>query len=198
MIKNIIFDLGGVVIGRDYALKGDKLKSFRFLQGEEFPRFWKDFDNGDISQKQAAEAVAQLEGCSRDEAFEMIDYVRSLYNEFPRTVELIKELRTEGYCLYVLSNMPLEFYNYIKSFEVFGYFDGVAISSIEKMSKPDPRFFRTLMDRYGLLPEETVFVDDKVMNIEAARRMGMHTCLFDATGEGCDDLINTLSLNKEE
>lgn len=192
MIKNIIFDLGGVVIGRDYALRGDRLKSFRFLQGEDFPQFWKDFDNGDASQQQVAEAISEIEGCSVAEADEMITYVRGLYNEFPDTVELIKRLSREGYGLYVLSNMPLEFYNYIKSFEVFRYFDGVAISSIEKMSKPDPRFFRLLLDRYGLLPEESLFVDDKIMNVTAAARLGLHTCLFDAAGTGCGDVINIL------
>ena len=197
MIKNIIFDLGGVVIGRDYALRGDRLKSFRFLQGEDFPQFWKDFDNGDLSQIQVAEAISEAEGCSVEEADVMITYVRSLYNEFPDTVELIKQLRQEGYRLYVLSNMPMEFYNYIKSFEVFRYFDGMAISSMEKMSKPDPRFFMLLLDRYGLLPEESLFVDDKIMNTAAASQPGLHTCLFDANGSGCDDLIDILSKNKE-
>ena len=183
------------MIGRDYALRGDRLKSFRFLQGEDFPQFWKDFDNGDASQREVAEAISAAEGCSVEEADEMITYVRGLYNEFPDTVELIKQLYEEGYRLYVLSNMPLEFYNYIKSFEVFRYFDGAAISSMEKISKPDPRFFMLLLDRYGLLPEETLFVDDKIMNITAAGQLGLHTCHFDATGSGCDDLVNILCKN---
>lgn len=189
----MIFDLGGVVIGRDYALRGDRLKSFRFLQGEDFPQFWKDFDMGTATQGQVAEAIAELEGCSPDEADGMVTYVRDLYNEFPCTVELVRELSAEGYKLYVLSNMPMEFYNYIKSFEVFGYFDGVVISSIEKMSKPDPRFFGLLLDRYGLEPAETLFVDDKYMNIDAAAGLGLHTCLFDPIGSGCDDVRRILS-----
>lgn len=192
MIKNIIFDLGGVVIGRDYALRGDRLKTFRFLQGEDFPQYWKDFDMGTASQAEVAAAISAQEGCSPEEADEMVTYIRNLYNEFPGTVNLIKELRGKGYRLYVLSNMPREFYNYIRNFEVFGYFDGVAISSIEKMSKPDPRFFRLLLDRYGLREAETLFVDDKTMNTSAATQLGLHACLFDASGTGCDDVMAIL------
>ncbi len=163
-----------------------------FIAHEDFPQFWKNFDNGDISQAQAAEAIARLEGCSSEQASGMIDYVRSLYNEFPDTVELIKELHGEGYRLYVLSNMPREFYNYIKSFPVFGYFDGVVISSIEKMSKPDPQFFRLLLDRYDLDAGETLFVDDKIMNIQAAQQLGIQACLFDAAGNGCENVRSVL------
>lgn len=188
MIKNIIFDLGGVVIGRDYALRGDRLRSFRFLQGENFPQYWKDFDMGIATQEETANAISQQEGYTPQEACEMIDYIRGLYNEFPETVSLVKELNNKGYKLYVLSNMPYEFYNYIKSFEVFRYFDGVVISSVEKMSKPDPEFFRLILNRYGLKPEETLFVDDKKMNTSAAAGLGMHTCLFDAVGDGCDEV----------
>lgn len=197
MIKNVIFDLGGVVIGRDYALSGDRLRTFSFLQGEDFPQFWKDFDMGTATQEEVAWAVSAAEGCSTEEAYGMVDYVRSLYNEFPCTVDLIRQLSEEGYKLYVLSNMPREFWNYIRNFEVFSYFDGVVISSIEKMAKPDPQFFRLLLDRYGLSAEETLFVDDKRMNTDAAAGLGLHTCLFDPTGSGCDDVRDIMSrINK--
>lgn len=194
MIKNVIFDLGGVVLGREYAAKGSAMKAFIFLKGENFPEFWKDFDMGLITQLEVAEAISAQTNKSVDESFALVTEIMHMFDEFPETVELVKRLHCAGYKLYVLSNMPAEYYEYIKNFEVFDYFDGAVISSTEKMAKPDPRFFRLLLDRYGLETSETLFVDDKTMNITAADELGLHTCLFDPSGNGCRDVKEILKL----
>jgi HAD superfamily hydrolase (TIGR01509 family) len=133
-------------------------------------------------------------GCSTDEAGGELERIMRMFDEFPRTVELIRELSGRGYGLYVLSNMPLEFYEHMRrTFDVFGYFDGVVISSLEKMAKPDPRFFGILTERYGLIPEETLFVDDKATNTGAAARLGFHVCEFD-TETGPDEVRSMLGI----
>ena len=57
-------------------------------------------------------------------------------------------------------------------------FDGVIVSGLEKLVKPDPRIFRLFCERYGLAPESCVFIDDSEPNVISARKMGMNTIHF--------------------
>lgn len=195
MIRNVIFDLGGVVLGRDFVKYGTGSDSVGFLHGGDvrFPKYWLDFDLGLVSQPDVARAIAADTGLTFEEAFELVTQIGVTFNEFPQTVELIRELHEAGYRLYVLSNMPLEYWEHMKKMEVFRLFDGIVISSVEKMAKPDPAFFRLLLDRYGLKPEETLFVDDKQSNTSAAVRLGMEAYTFD-TATGPDGVRKLLGL----
>ena len=191
----MVFDLGGVVLGRGYGRDGHRMRRFDFLQGDRpFPEFWKRFDRGEATLQEVAEGMAQTENCTEDEAHGEVEKIMYMFDEFPRTVELIEELSGRGYGLYVLSNMPLEFYDYMsRKFEVFRYFDGAVISSREKMSKPDPRFFGILTERYGLIPEETLFVDDKASNTDAAAKLGFQVCEFEPE-TGPDEVRRKLNI----
>lgn len=181
MIKNVVFDLGGVVLGRSFDREGHRMKRFSFLQGDRpFPDFWLRFDRGEATWSEVAEGMAQTENCTAEEAHDEIEQVLNMFDEFPRTVELVKELSDRGYGLYVLSNMPCEFYELMRhKFEVFRHFDGAVISGIEKLAKPDPRIFDLLCRRYGLVPDQTLFVDDKASNTVAAAKLGFRVCEFD-------------------
>ncbi len=196
MIKSVVFDLGGVVVGRDYGANGHRMRRFEFLQGDRpFPEFWKRFDRGEATLQEVAEGIAAAGGCSVEEAHGEVERIMSMFDEFPRTVELIEELSARGYGLYVLSNMPQEFYEYMnRKFGVFRYFDGVVISSREKLSKPDPRFFNILCERYGLIPEETLFVDDKASNTDAAAKLGFRVCRFEPE-TGPDEVRRQLEMD---
>ncbi len=194
MIKNVVFDLGGVVLGRSYGRDGGRLKHFDFLQGDRpFPDFWKRFDRGEATWREVVEEIVRLKNCTEKEADEGVERIMVMFDEFPRTVELVKELHGRGYRLYVLSNMPQEFYEYMhRKFDVFEYFDGAVISSAEKVSKPDPRIFGILTQRYGLVPQETLFVDDKASNTDAAAKLGFQVCEFDPE-TGPEDVRKLLS-----
>ena len=61
---------------------------------------------------------------------------------------------------------------------IFDRMDGIVVSGHEKISKPDERIYRLLLDRYGLKAEESVFIDDRPANIEAARRVGMQGIVY--------------------
>lgn len=193
MINSVVFDLGGVVIGRDYDRYGAEIAEFSFLQGDRpFPEYWKRYDRGTCERAEVVDAVSAETGLSAQEASEKLDRLMALFNEFHDTVELIKELSEKGYGLYVLSNMPAEFYDYVRRFDVFRYFDGEVISSREKLTKPDPDFFRLLAERYGLDPAQTLFVDDKPSNTETATRLGFAVCCFTPGRSGCDEVRRIL------
>jgi 2-haloacid dehalogenase len=68
-------------------------------------------------------------------------------------------------------------------FAFLGWFDGVLVSGEERMIKPDPRFFNLLLDRFGLAPEATFYVDDSEANVAAARRLGFDAVRFTGPGQ---------------
>ena len=94
------------------------------------------------------------------------------------TERLVGDLKAAGYRLYVLSNMSREFIDFLRRFPVYGLFDGEVVSCEEHTVKPEPRIYEILLERYGLTPSETLFIDDREMNIEAAA-LGIHGFVFD-------------------
>ena len=105
------------------------------------------------------------------------------FPEFMRpmpAVELIPQLHAQGKKVFALSNYGLEpFARTEKRFSaIFSQMDGMVISSREKISKPEPASYQLLCSRYGLKPEECVFIDDRPVNAEAARRVGMQAIVY--------------------
>jgi 2-haloacid dehalogenase len=95
--------------------------------------------------------------------------------QFDQAVGILAELKAAGIRCYSLSNMePHTFRIRSARFPFMTWFDGHVISGIEKVAKPDPRIFQILLRRYGLIPETTVFLDDNLPNVEAARALGIN------------------------
>ena len=95
------------------------------------------------------------------------------------TVEILAELQRAGIPCYGLTNMEAE--TYPLRYERFGFLrtlDGTVVSSQEGVIKPEPEIFRRLLQRFELVPAETVFVDDAERNVAAAHLLGMATVLF--------------------
>lgn len=188
-MKNIVFDLGGVVVDwnpqrvlNEYP-GGRELPLSLFEKGF-FQTHWAEFDRGMVSQEKMIEEMSDFSGRSHSDCQEFVEYIKCSLSDIPETVELIQNLSAEGYRLFCLSNMSLEFYDYLKGRKVFTYFDGQIISALEKVIKPDPEIYNLLITRHGLKPEETLFIDDLPQNVEAAGNLGFHTVLFDDREEG--------------
>ena len=195
MIRNVVFDLGGVVLGRDFNRLAELLdKTFSFISGSglDFPTYWSEFDRGMYTRAEVTELLAADKGCTVEQADRPIQDLLDLLYEVPETKALVKELKAAGYGLYILSNMSREFYEHISRQEVFGYFDGAVVSCYEHVNKPDERIYRILSERYGLVPSETIFADDKKINTDAAAILGFHTVTFDASGNGVEQIRRLL------
>lgn len=95
----------------------------------------------------------------------------------PETVELIKELKEQGYKLYVLSNFCSESFNLIKERnpEFFALFDGIVISAEIGLIKPDPNIYQHILSTHNIDPKTACFIDDQKVNLEAAKQFGIHT-----------------------
>lgn len=190
MFKNIVFDLGGVVLGRDFNRFYEKVGShFAFFSQDKFPDYWHDFDRGTRTQPEVAEALAADAGVSVERANELIDEVFALLTEVPESCDLVRRLKAAGCRCYILSNMPREYWAKIQAFPVANYFDGAIISSHEQLLKPERAIYERLLERYGLDPAETLFTDDKKTNLRAAEELGISTIHFADAGTTPEEIF---------
>ncbi|CDC98425.1 HAD family phosphatase [Alistipes sp. CAG:268] len=180
-MKNIVFDLGGVLFARDKRkCDPEIIEFFSFLRAPKMPRFWEEYDRGTSTLGEVTDTLVGMTGRSRETCAAVLQRAIDLQEPVAPTEELVRDLKEAGYRLYVLSNMSREFIDYLRRFPVYGLFDGEVVSCEELCVKPEPRIYEILLDRYGLLPSETLFIDDRPANIDTARTLGIGGFLFDA------------------
>lgn len=179
-IKNVVFDLGGVVFARDpRKFEPEFIKFFSYILLPEMPKFWEDYDRGVVTMDEVITTLADYNACDRDLAERNLLRSIATQEEIPATRALIAALHEAGYRLYVLSNMSREFIEFLRRKDVYTYFMGEVVSCEEHVVKPDPRIYTTLTERYSLEPSETLFIDDREKNVAAAREFGWQGYHFD-------------------
>ena len=93
--------------------------------------------------------------------------------------ELVQSLSDAGVPLYIISNFGAELWSRFRPTQpIFDLFDGIVISGEEKMAKPDPTIYQLTLDRYGLDPAQTLFLDDRADNIVACESVGIAGHVF--------------------
>jgi len=99
------------------------------------------------------------------------------------SIDIFRTLRQRGIRTYALTNFSAETYPLaVVRFPFLNDFDGTVVSGVEGLVKPDPAIYRLLMERHGIEPSRAVFIDDRLENVEAAQRVGLHGIHFvDAT-----------------
>lgn len=192
-MRNIIFDLGGVVVDWNperlmQLYPGDPEMPVALFKKGFFQEYWQEFDRGMVSQTQLVQEMSCFSGRCYAECWDFMEFIKHSLQNNPKTVELIKDLSAQGYRLFCLSNMSLEFYDYLKDREVFRYFEGQIISALEHVIKPEKEIFEILLSRYGLLPEESLYIDDLEDNIRVARELGFHTVQFTDKEKGIEEI----------
>jgi putative hydrolase of the HAD superfamily len=183
-VRNVIFDLGGVVLhwNPDEVLSAfqQDVELRRALRQDLFAHAdWQQFDRGALSETQVIDRIEARLGRPRSEVAAIVDAVRESLVEKPDTVRLIRALHQRGIPLYCLSNMPASIYAHLRVRHGFwDLFSGIVISGEVQMVKPEPEVYAHLLQRFELQPQQSVFIDDLAVNIEAASRAGLHTILF--------------------
>ena len=179
-MKNIVFDLGRVVFAQDPQKSTDEFKQFfSYVSQTPMPQFWIDYDLGLSSFDKVAEDLATYRNVEVGYARDMINLAISKQETIAPTGRLIGELKKAGYRLYVLSNMSREFIDFLRQQEVYANFDGEVISCEEGVAKPMPEIYDLLLNRFSLDAADTLFIDDRKENVEAAARKGIQTFHFD-------------------
>lgn len=195
MIKNIVFDIGNVLISFkpiDYLSKKFKdqelvkrLYDSIFCSGE-----WPLLDLDDITEEDAFLRFCTRYPGDREAIMDVFKDWYSLLTPIEGTIEILKEVKQKGYKTYVLSNYHSKAFERVsKENSFFELFDGMVVSSKVKHLKPDSKIFYCLMDSYGIVPEETLFIDDTVENTEAAIKLGFNAINFSSPLQLLDELM---------
>lgn len=146
-----------------------------------------------LSPEELLEAFIANNPAYEKEIRQVIDAVGDTISLMPYTVEWVKGLKEKGYHLYILSNYAE--YTYEKTshkMEFLPYMDGVVFSYRCKLIKPEKEIYEYICKTYELKPEESVFLDDRKDNVEAARNMGMHGIVFENYAQGSETLEQLL------
>ncbi len=178
-MKTVIFDLGGVVVARNPQRVTEEFKEFfSFLADKQMPHFWEEYDRGTQTMDQTIDIITQLRGYDREFCRQCVHDAITMQEEIAPTARLIEELSERGYRLLVLSNMSLEFIEFIRKLPIYRHFSGEVVSCEEQTVKPEPQIYRILLERYNLDPADALFVDDRPANLDAAAAHGISTLLF--------------------
>ncbi len=178
MIKNIIFDMGGVLI--DYnpekVVYGmfDKETADILLKEVYRNQLWADKDRGIITP---AEIMQKVKNNIPAEVFEktceMVDNYYPYMPVFERMYGFVEMLKAKGFGIYLLSNASPDFHERRSGIPALSLFDGVIISADHKLLKPEKEIYEKLYETFSLKPEECFFIDDVQANIDGAAATGM-------------------------
>lgn len=178
-MKNIIFDIGSVLIGyrwRDMCLDEgwEEEKTDRIGRGFFLNPLWPDFDAGLIGTKELLADITERYPELEEDAGWFISSGKKMIVERPKVWDLAKKLKEKGYRLYLLSNYSEELFKiHTEGLPFLEFVDGGVISYEIHQIKPNPPIYEYLMQKYRLKAEDCLFFDDRPENTEAARKLGM-------------------------
>ena len=184
MIKNIIFDYGGVLLDWNphYLYDpyfGDVEKAEWFLTNICTYEWNAQHDNGKPVAEGTAELIAQYPEWEKEIRLYYDDFMKMMGGQIPGMEEQVKELKSRGFRVFGLSNWSVETFALVRPvYPVLDLMEDMVISGVEKVMKPDHRIFELAMKRFGIKADETVFVDDNPANVQAACEMGIKGILF--------------------
>lgn len=184
-IKNIIFDLGGVLIdwNPEYLYKKvfkEEAEMHFFLQ-EVCTLEWNQWQDAGRTFQEANELLLRKYPQYKTEIeFYFTRWVEMLGGEISESVELLKKLQqTKRFKTLALTNWSHE--TFPKALEIFPFlstFDGTLVSGEDKLIKPNPEIFKLLFNRFDITAEESLFIDDNILNIQAAQKLKIKTIHF--------------------
>ena len=184
MIRNIIFDFGSVLVDwnpeRLYGPYFNDDAKMRYFLTEICPHAWNaQADAGRSTAEITEERVAVHPEWEKEIRMYFGQWIKMMGEQIPGMQELVEELKNRGYRLYGLTNWSAETFPLVKdNYPVFRLLDGIVVSGEEKIAKPDPGIFRILLQRYGLKPEECLFIDDNPKNVSTGESLGIRGLVF--------------------
>ncbi len=202
MIRNVIFDIGQVLVDfrwRGYMLDLGIPEKTADLLGERTINapIWGELDLGARPEEDIIADMISIVPGHEEEFRRFLDNPVDVVRPFPKTRERMLKLKEAGYGIYLLSNYPKSMFELHaeKSFNFMDIIDGKIVSSFEKLVKPQPEIYELLLSRYNLKREECVFLDDRVVNVEAARALGISAIHVKTQDEAMEELGELLHVD---
>lgn len=203
MYRNIIFDLGGVLLKLD---KTACIRAYNDLGYSGFDKvlsefhqsgFFLEFEKGNISTEKFRELIR--ENCRPDVTdIQIDDAMSSFLIEIPKVkLDYILELK-QNFNTYILSNTnPVAMKYVLPMFTIDGltindYFDELFLSYKLNLAKPDPEVFKYVINKLHLNPSETLFIDDAQSNLDTAETLGINTLFIDINSDFISEIQNKL------
>ena len=179
-IDTVVFDIGNVLttFAWDKFLENkgyDKEMVERMGRASVNSDDWVQFDIGNLTTQEIAQRFADNDPEIGDELKSAFSDIKDIVIKREETIPWIKALKAAGYRVLVLSSFSKQALEGCKDAMAFlDYVDGGILSYRDHVVKPDQAIYRLLMERYDLVPEKTVFIDDTPANIKTARELGWH------------------------
>lgn len=185
MIKNVIFDIGDVLVYFSYreyfaSLGYDETMIDRLAKATVFNEAWSHFDRGDLSDEEIIDLMVKTDPEIGNDIRRVLVNCHDIVVQHDYAVPWIRELKEKGYHVYFLSNY---FEKLIRenpeALSFINYMDGGIFSCRVHMLKPAPEIYKALLSRYRLKADECVFFDDRKVNVEGANAVGIHGIVFE-------------------
>ena len=181
MIKNLIFDVGGVLFDyrwkemfMDYGLDEDNAIRVGTQMFNDPDRTWDLFDLGIKSDEEIADIFCKKYPGDEDVIRWFIRHGEYMQVPRPKVWKKVHELKQKGYKIYILSNYPESlFKKHTEYADFMDDIDGLMVSYMIHKAKPAEDIYKALCDKYGLDRSESIFFDDRSENVEGAVKFGM-------------------------
>ncbi len=184
-ITSVIFDVGNVLFGWDpdafYRRRvPDEAALAAFLADTELYAWHEELDGGRDALEATAELCARFPGYAHLISDWSAHFGETITGPVPGVHRIVDELVDFGVPLFAITNFSADFWGpfHEKEAEFFRRFRDIVVSGAVKMLKPDPAIYHLALNRFGLAPGEALFVDDRAVNVDGARSVGMHAHLF--------------------
>ncbi len=177
-IRTVVLDIGGVLVGFDFRefimdKVHDEELTLRIIKDTVKSPWWKEYDRGDMTDDEIMDKFCEGDPGVADTIRNTFADIHGMLTRREETIPWIQALERAGYQVLVLSNYSSRALEGCPEANDFlAYVDGGILSFLDHLIKPDEEIYRLIMDRYGLRPGETVFVDDTPENIDAALALG--------------------------
>ena len=184
MIRHIVFDMGQVLVQFSAVLFSDRLRlsaeDAELIRREVLTTVeWVRMDRGTISDDDAlARMCARLPQRLHDTAAYLVRRWNNPIVPVPGMADVARDLKAAGYDLYLLSNAATRQHTYWHDIPGSEYFSGTFISADHHLLKPEDAIYQAFFQKFGLKPEECLFIDDSAANIEASENAGMAGIVF--------------------
>ena len=180
-VKKFLFDLGNVFFdwNPERILKpifNDEERMNFFINNISFPLLDTRCDAGITIEVAVNDAVKKFPDFEKEIKLYYPNHGNMVGGFFQKTVDIFYKVKNLNYPCYVLSNWSAETYEGMEeTYPFLKDFDGKIISGRDFLIKPDPAIYELAISRFDLVPQETLFIDDRLDNIEAAQKLNFQT-----------------------
>ncbi len=194
--KVVVFDLGGVFVDWNpmYLFRQlfDSEEEAQWFQDHICTKDWNlEFDAGDIFAEGVARLITRHPRYWREIQAYDLRWKETLGGFIDGTIALHDELIAAEVPTFAITNFSWEkWVSCLGEWPFLEKFDGVVVSGLEGLVKPDPRIYRVFCERYGLAPDSCIFIDDSEPNVIAARKFGMDAIHFTDAAALRKDLLS--------